>query len=471
METLLQALSRPGDASAKAPPFGGGAAESARSDSVPAFAEELRASVGLADMSASQAAPSADKDAPSGDGADLSVLLPTVGQVGSEGEIQPGKAPLLPNVAAAAIAGQGQAAAGEVPGTPVSLPATQTAAGALAATPATPATADGSGGLVQPAAPAVPASDTPAAPPNGQGGSPAAGSGADAAASAAQQGLQDSTLGQAISQIAATTKGSGELPNLLHAAMETVGQPQFLAPGATSARSDRPDGRTTAASAMTGRGGAVAGPADAASALRPATPGLSPMASETAALQANSAASRADLLPTQGDATINPNGVLAPSPSALAAGDAGPDMTLRPAVAQHPALDQVAIAIQKGQSGGQEQISLRLHPAELGRVEVHLELSDDGVLRASILAEKADTLHLLQRDSAALERALHSAGVKTDSGSLAFDLKNGGRDGEWAQEGARQTAGEAPLGERGEVSPVIADPQPSRHLGLLDLSV
>ena len=387
------------------------------------------------------------------------MLLPSLGQAGIKADAQPTDAPLLPDLAAtpAAIAGQGQAATGEALGTSAPLPAAPTAVAALAATPAPPAATDGSGGLVQ-----------PAVPPNGQAVSPAAGTGAETAAAAAQQGLQGSTLGQAISEIASPAKGSPELPSLLHAAMNNAGQPRFLSPGGASAQLNTPEHGPAAATA-----GAVSSRTGATPAvsLPSASPGLSPMASDTAALHANGAASGADLLPFQVEAPSNPNAALAPSQSALAAGTSGPEMAARSAVPQQPAADQVAIAIQKAQSGGREQISLRLYPAELGRIDVHLELADDGVLRASILAEKADTLELLQRDSSALERALQNAGVKTDSGSLAFDLKNGGRDGESGAEGADRKAGEAKPDELDEASPTLVDGRPSHHLGLLDLSV
>ena len=276
-----------------------------------------------------------------------------------------------------------------------------------------------------------------------------------------------------MSQIASAAKGSTELPNLLHAAMDTARQPQFLSPGAGSAQPKASEGSPAAATASVVRGATGTAPAaaNAAAALPSASPGLSPMASDRAALHANTAAGGTDLLPFQSEAASNPSAALAPSQSALAASNAGPEMTVRSAVPQQPAADQVAIAIQKAQSGGREQISLRLYPAELGRIDVHLELADDGVLRASILAEKADTLELLQRDSSALERALQNAGVKTDSGSLAFDLKNGGRDGESDPESADRNAGEVAPDEGNESSPTFVDGGLTHHLGLLDLSV
>lgn len=89
-----------------------------------------------------------------------------------------------------------------------------------------------------------------------------------------------------------------------------------------------------------------------------------------------------------------------------------------------PAADQIAMKIHKAAAAGNERISVQLHPAELGRVDVKLEFSQDGLLRASITAERPETLDLLQRDARALERALGDAGVKTDSGSLNFNTRD-----------------------------------------------
>ncbi|MFC4351525.1 flagellar hook-length control protein FliK [Fodinicurvata halophila] len=89
-----------------------------------------------------------------------------------------------------------------------------------------------------------------------------------------------------------------------------------------------------------------------------------------------------------------------------------------------PAADQIAMKIHKAAAAGKERISVQLHPAELGRVDVKLEFSQDGLLRASITTERPETLDLLQRDVRALERALGDAGVKTDSGSLNFNTRD-----------------------------------------------
>lgn len=74
--------------------------------------------------------------------------------------------------------------------------------------------------------------------------------------------------------------------------------------------------------------------------------------------------------------------------------------------------------------GNESRLSLILEPAELGRVEVAIERSGNDT-HVSLRAERADTLVLLQRDRAELERALSSAGSGDGSASLSFSLGSG----------------------------------------------
>ncbi len=105
--------------------------------------------------------------------------------------------------------------------------------------------------------------------------------------------------------------------------------------------------------------------------------------------------------------------------------------------------EQVAVQIRKAVSSGNDRISIRLHPAELGRLQVKLEFADDGHVRALITAERAETLDLMQRDLRGLERALQDAGLKTDSGSLSFTLQDEQNEQFLAAEGQRRDRPEA----------------------------
>ena len=86
-------------------------------------------------------------------------------------------------------------------------------------------------------------------------------------------------------------------------------------------------------------------------------------------------------------------------------------------------MEQVSVQIQRAVLSGNDKINIKLHPAHLGRVEVRLNIAADGQLSAIIMAEKPETLELLQRDIKGLEKALQQAGLDTNSNSFNFGLK------------------------------------------------
>jgi flagellar hook-length control protein FliK len=99
------------------------------------------------------------------------------------------------------------------------------------------------------------------------------------------------------------------------------------------------------------------------------------------------------------------------------------------ASAPHPATQMVAATIQKAVSDGESRnIIMQLDPPELGRVEVRLSFSKDKTVKAVLVAEKADTYAMLQRDAHLLERALENAGLDADGSSLSFELAQEGYD-------------------------------------------
>ncbi|WP_270938780.1 flagellar hook-length control protein FliK, partial [Falsiroseomonas oryzae] len=101
-------------------------------------------------------------------------------------------------------------------------------------------------------------------------------------------------------------------------------------------------------------------------------------------------------------------------------------------------------------------LSLTLEPAELGRVEVAVERSG-AEAHVSLRAERPETLALLQRDRAELERALSDAGLSGGAGggpSLSFGL--GGEGG-------------ATRDQRGGGQPGRSGPQPAEPTAVLPL--
>ena len=74
-------------------------------------------------------------------------------------------------------------------------------------------------------------------------------------------------------------------------------------------------------------------------------------------------------------------------------------------------------------SAGNDKISIQLKPADLGRVDVQMEVGHDGRVTAVVTADNKQTLDLLQKDSKQLQEALQQAGLQADDDSLDFNLR------------------------------------------------
>lgn len=135
--------------------------------------------------------------------------------------------------------------------------------------------------------------------------------------------------------------------------------------------------------------------------------------------------------PASSQTTVSP-----PSPStAYAALASVSEKNVAPQAVQHgsekvaalgqivPPDEQVTLKIVHAAKDEIDHIHIRLEPESLGRVEVRLEIGHDGRIQAAVAADRQETFDLLQRDAGKMERALQQAGLKTDSTSLSFDLR------------------------------------------------
>jgi flagellar hook-length control protein FliK len=124
----------------------------------------------------------------------------------------------------------------------------------------------------------------------------------------------------------------------------------------------------------------------------------------------------------------------------------------------------VAVAI-----GGAGRITVMLEPGELGRVEISVERQNDAA-QVVILAERPETLALLQRDHRELDRALTQAGLQAEGRALSFGLSGG--DGGSGQPQRRRDAPTHDGAARGVHSPDATTPPPRRiAVSLLDLAI
>ncbi len=87
--------------------------------------------------------------------------------------------------------------------------------------------------------------------------------------------------------------------------------------------------------------------------------------------------------------------------------------------------DQISVHLSRAVRDGLDRIEIRLRPEQLGRVEIRLDLGRDGTATATVTVDRPETLELLRSDPRGLERVLQDAGLKTDAGSLSFNLRGG----------------------------------------------
>lgn len=120
-------------------------------------------------------------------------------------------------------------------------------------------------------------------------------------------------------------------------------------------------------------------------------------------------------------------------------------------VNQAPVSEQVRVAISKAGKEGADKITIQLDPADLGRVEVKLHAASDGTTQIQFTIDKPETFDSLSRDARHLERTLQEAGIKADTGSMQFNLR---------QQPQQQQNLQADVGGQGQSKQQAPNPQP-----------
>jgi flagellar hook-length control protein FliK len=98
-------------------------------------------------------------------------------------------------------------------------------------------------------------------------------------------------------------------------------------------------------------------------------------------------------------------------------------------------LSGLAVEIAANVKSGKSSFEIRLDPADLGRIDVRVQIDQNGQVTSHLTVEKPETLSMLRQDAPQLQQALNDAGLKTGSGGLQFSLRdqssgqNGGNDG------------------------------------------
>ena len=96
-------------------------------------------------------------------------------------------------------------------------------------------------------------------------------------------------------------------------------------------------------------------------------------------------------------------------------------------------LSGLAVEIAVSARSGKSRFEIRLDPADLGRIDVRIDVDRNGRVTSHLTVEKPETLSMLRQDAPQLQRTLDDAGLKTGNGGLQFSLRDqssSGRDGD-----------------------------------------
>ena len=96
-------------------------------------------------------------------------------------------------------------------------------------------------------------------------------------------------------------------------------------------------------------------------------------------------------------------------------------------------LSGLAMEIAASVRSGKSRFEIRLDPAELGRIDVRIDVDRSGQVTSHLTVEKPETLSLLRQDAPQLQRALNDAGLSTGNGGLQFSLRDQSSSGQNGQ--------------------------------------
>jgi flagellar hook-length control protein FliK len=115
-------------------------------------------------------------------------------------------------------------------------------------------------------------------------------------------------------------------------------------------------------------------------------------------------------------------------------------LTAAPATGGAVPVSGLAVEIAASVQGGKTHFEIRLDPAELGRIDVRIDVDRNGQVTSHLTVEKPETLSMLRQDAPQLQQALNDAGLKSGSGGLQFSLRDQSSSG---QNGGNQSGGNA----------------------------
>ena len=152
-------------------------------------------------------------------------------------------------------------------------------------------------------------------------------------------------------------------------------------------------------------------------------------------------------------------------PAARHATAPAPQLTVTAATHAAVPLSGLAMEIAASAKSGKSRFEIRLDPADLGRIDVRIDVDRNGQVTSHLTVERPETLSMLRQDATQLQRALDNAGLQTGNSGLQFSLRDQSSSG---QNGGNQSN---PNAHRLIVSEEDDIPAPSRAAAMAACSV
>ncbi|MET0709023.1 MAG: flagellar hook-length control protein FliK, partial [Tardiphaga sp.] len=125
----------------------------------------------------------------------------------------------------------------------------------------------------------------------------------------------------------------------------------------------------------------------------------------------------------------------------------------------------LAMEIAASANSGKTRFEIRLDPAELGRIDVRIDIDRHGQMTSHLTVERPETLQMLRQDANQLQRALDNAGLSTGNAGLQFSLRDQSSQGQNDGNQSNPNAHRLVVSEEDSVPSVVASRGYGRMLG------
>ena len=149
-------------------------------------------------------------------------------------------------------------------------------------------------------------------------------------------------------------------------------------------------------------------------------------------------------------------GAIQTQQTTASAAPAAAQLTATAATGAAVPLSGLAMEIAASANSGKTRFEIRLDPAELGRIDVRIDVDRHGQVTSHLTVERPETLSMLRQDANQLQRALDNAGLSTGNSGLQFSLRDQSSQGQNDSNQSNPNAHRIVVSEEDSVPAVVA---------------